>query len=342
MTSTRVRLKPDEYQILQEYRDRHKGLAAECDAVGIDIKDVKHYWYKGKHHSINVKGEGENNEAFRKWVLDTLAVNPAKYETIYYPKITDGHLLTVNPADVHLGKLCSAYETGDEYNISIAEQRLMDGVKGLLAKAQGFNIDRILLIIGNDMLHVDNAKSQTTAGTFQDTHLMWFDAFRFGVDIYKRVIELILPIAPVHVQYDPSNHDYTNGFFMAQILEALFKGCENITFNTSISHRKYFTYGENLIGTTHGDGAKEADLPMLMATEAPQDWANCKHRYMYVNHLHHKRSRDYMSVCVETLRSMSGTDSWHHRNGYQHAPKAIEGFIHHKQHGQIARITHLF
>lgn len=49
-----------------------------------------------------------------------------------------------------------------------------------------------------------------------------------------------------------------------------------------------------------------------------------------------------MSVCVEALRSPSGTDSWHHRNGFAHAPKAIEGFIHHKEHGQVARITHLF
>jgi hypothetical protein len=49
-----------------------------------------------------------------------------------------------------------------------------------------------------------------------------------------------------------------------------------------------------------------------------------------------------MSVCVETLRSPSGADSWHHRNGYQHAPKAIEGFIHHPEHGQVARLTHLF
>lgn len=30
------------------------------------------------------------------------------------------------------------------------------------------------------------------------------------------------------------------------------------------------------------------------------------------------------------------------RNSHQHAPKAVEGFIHHPQYGQIARLTHLF
>jgi hypothetical protein len=43
------------------------------------------------------------------------------------------------------------------------------------------------------------------------------------------------------------------------------------------------------------------------------------HRYVYVHHLHHKWSKDVF-VCIEGLKS-SGTDSWHHRNGYEHAPK---------------------
>ena len=54
------------------------------------------------------------------------------------------------------------------------------------------------------------------------------------------------------------------------------------------------------------------------------------------------RCSDFIGVTVESLRSPSGTDSWHHRNGYQHSPKAIEGFIHHPEHGQIARLTHIF
>jgi hypothetical protein len=48
-----------------------------------------------------------------------------------------------------------------------------------------------------------------------------------------------------------------------------------------------------------------------------------KHRYIYTQH--HKTSKDYAGITVESLRSPSGTDSWHHRNG-QHAPKAVEGF----------------
>lgn len=338
----RPRLTEEEYKVVLEFRNKHSGLVAECESKGIDVNQVNHFWYKGKDYSIHAKNGGKSREEIFEWLLAQIREHKPTYTKLYYPEIKDGHLLVIDPADVHLGKLCSAYETGDEYNIEIAENRLVEGVQGILAKSQGFNIDQILFISGNDKLHVDTPKSTTTSGTHQDTSLMWYDAFRFAVAIERRVLDMLLPIAPVHYQYNPSNHDYTNGFFMAQTVQAWYGNSTSITFDVSTAHRKYRKYHRNLIASTHGDGAKEADLALLMAHEAAEYWAECPHRYVYTHHLHHKRSKDYMSVCVETLRSPSGTDSWHHRNGYQHAPKAIEGFIHNKEHGQIARITNLF
>ena len=40
----------------------NKGIFQECEDVGIDPNQVKHYWYKGKHYSINVKGEDNSKE----------------------------------------------------------------------------------------------------------------------------------------------------------------------------------------------------------------------------------------------------------------------------------------
>lgn len=329
----------------KDYIDRIKesnpALAAECDTVGIPIEKVNHGWYKGKFWSLHFKGEDKSLWDIKEEIVKEMKAYSPKYPVIKYPKQKEGHLLVIDPADIHIGKLCSYFESKDEYNHKIAVARVKSGVAGILQKAQSYSIDKILFVIGNDALHVDNAKNTTTSGTPQDTDIMWFDAFKVAQKLLIECIEMLLTVAPVHVQYDPSNHDYVTGFMLAQSVEAWFNKCKGITFNTSISHRKYFVYGQNLIGTTHGDGAKEADLPLLMAHES-KDWNSCKHRYVYMHHIHHKKSKDYMSVCVEALRSPSGTDSWHHRNGYQHSPKAVEGFIHHKDFGQVARLTNLF
>jgi hypothetical protein len=248
----------------------------------------------------------------------------------------------LDPADIHIGKLASSFETGEEYNNQIAVQRVKEGVKGILDKTAGFNINKILFIAGNDILHIDTPRRTTTSGTFQDTDGMWYDNFLIAKQLYIELLEMLVTVADVHFCFNPSNHDYTNGFFLADTIQSWFSKSENITFDCSIAHRKYYTYGENMIGSTHGDGAKAQDLPLLMAQESPQSWAQTKHRYVYTHHVHHKTSKDYIGVTVESLRSPSGTDSWHDRNGYKGAPKAVEGFLHHPEHGQIARITHIF
>ena len=81
------------------------------------------------------------------------------------------------------------------------------------------------------------------------------------------VLEKLITVADVHYIHCPSNHDYVSGFFLSDVIKTWFHKNENITFDCSIAHRKYFRYGTNLIGATHGDGAKQNDLPLLMAEE---------------------------------------------------------------------------
>jgi hypothetical protein len=339
----RVRIYPDEIEALNNLRNLWN-VAIEN---GTDPREVKHGWIKSKESSLFIKNHNYKEPDEIK-IQNTFAKLLEEYKNYLpiYPIIertrnNDNHLLVVSPADIHIGKLCTSFEVGEDYNSQIAVKRVKAGIDGIIDKASGFNIDKILLIVGNDILHTDNTKRTTTGGTPQDTDGMWYDNFRDAFQLYIDVIEKLVMVADIHIQFNPSNHDYISGFFVAQMLETHFRHSANISFNCDISHRKYFTYGFNLIGSTHGDGAKAQNLPLLMAHEAIE-WSNCKHKYIYTHHVHHKISKDYMGVCVETLRSPSGTDSWHHKNGYQHAPKAIEAFLHNPIHGQVARLTHIF
>lgn len=327
---------------------RSEGIVDSCESLKVDPSTVKHLWKKTKDESIFVKNplyvspEEKTYLDLREELIADLKKYSPKFKKIKREKQNDSHLLVIDPADVHIGKLCSAFETGEEYNSQIAVKRVLQGVKGILNKCQGFNIDQVLFIGGNDILHIDTPQRKTTSGTPQDTDGMWYDNFLIAKQLYVDCIELLIGVADVHFTFNPSNHDYTNGFFLADVIQTYFRNNSNITFDCSISHRKYYRYHSNLIATTHGDGAKDSDLPLLMAQEAPLDWAKTKNRYVYTHHVHHKTSKDFIGVTVESLRSPSGTDSWHHRNGYQHAPKAVEGFLHSKENGQIARLTHLF
>lgn len=333
------------YERKLDKETEHKGLAKHCEERGIDISDVTLYWDKTKEYSVAVRLDKNQvtYENLRDEIIEMMDAHSPKYPNIERDFLVDGHLLVIDPADVHIGKLCTAFESGEDYNSHIAVKRVHEGVEGILQKVKGFNIDQIVLIIGNDILHVDSPKNTTTSGTSQDVCQMWYDNFLMAKQLYVEVIEKLTSVADVHVIFNPSNHDYTNGFFLADAIKSWFRHSSNITFDCSIAHRKYYRYFENLIGSTHGDGAKQADLGLLMAEEAKKDWGDTKHRYFYTHHVHHKTSKDMIGLTIESLRSPSGTDSWHHRNGYGiGGVKAIEGFLHSKVHGQICRITHIF
>ena len=316
-----------------------------CTKHGINPNDVSSYWFNdGNGISVNVKNKKNEIswEEVREEMLTTLASYRPNFEAPEYEPCFDGHCLVIDPADVHIGKLADSFETGCDYDSQTAVNRVKEGVRGILQKASGFDIEQIVFVGGNDILHIDSPQRKTTSGTPQDTDGMWFRNYKIAQQLYIDVIGSLLKIAPVHFVFNPSNHDYTHGFFLADMICNYFDNHKGFTRDADLQHRKYYVYGDNLIGTTHGDGAKNQDLPLLMATEAPREWAITKHRYIYTHHVHHKMSKDFQGVTLESLRSPSGTDGWHHRNGYQHAPKAVEGFIHHPTHGQVARLTHLF
>ncbi len=280
-------------------------------------------------------------EKFKDNIVQDLKAYSPSYPKLTRSTLSDGYCLVLDPADIHIGKLCTSFETGVDYDSQIAVMRVKEGVQGILNKASGFNIDKIIFIGGNDILHTDVPSRKTTSGTPQDTDGMWYENFLTAKKLYVDILEMLISIADVEFVFNPSNHDYMTGFMLADVVKTHFRLSKNITFNTSIAHRKYSVYGNSIIGTTHGDGAKQVDLGQLMSIEAKEYWATSEHRYFYTHHVHHKTAKDYISVTVESLRSPSPADSWHHRNGYVNKA-AVEGFIHSKTEGQVARLTHFF
>lgn len=336
----RLRLQDDEVKIIKEYR----GLKEASENQGISVDDVKHAWLKNDNASLFVKNPNfqiAKQDAFAKGLIKQLDDYSPKFKKIKRKKSKSPHLMVLDPADIHVGKLASRLEVGKDYNSQIAVKRVLDGVDGLFNASAGWDIDKINFIGGNDILHIDSPGRKTTSGTPQDTDGMWYENFLVAKQLYVDVLDKCLAVADVHFTFNPSNHDYMSGFMLAQCIESHYRNCKNITFDCSIAHRKYFSYGNNLIGTTHGDGAKLADLGSLMAHES-KDWTECTNRYFYTHHVHHKVAKDLIGCTVESLRSPSISDSWHNRNGYTGAVEAVEAFIHHPKYGQIARLTHIF
>ena len=357
----RIRLSPEEVEMVYEGRaasttnlNGNTALDIHLSERGIDKNDVvsvKHWQSASGDYRFSVVTK-EDATADTKDILNQVS-DFIENHSPYYPSVkrknkNANHLLVVNPADIHIGKYANGVETGSEYDVETACMRVLEGLEGLISKAQGFDVERVLFCIGNDVLHIDNVYNTTTKGTHQDTDGKWWEHFEVALALYVKCVEMLREIAPVDVVHSMSNHDYQSGFHLAHALKSWFRQDGEVSFDVSVAHRKYYQYGTNLIGLEHGDGAKMDNLPLLMAQEKPKMWSGTKYRYWYLHHLHHKvkhkwrDAKDFIGVTVEYMRSPSGTDSWHSRKGFSGVLKAVEGFIHEKNSGQVARLVHYF
>lgn len=344
----RYRLDEFKTRELYKFRGYDEALIDECIEQSISPEKVSSYWHKSDHFSLRVVEDNkEYQNEFRENLLKDLQEYSPCFPKIKRKKTDNGHLFIIDIADLHINKYADAYLTGAEYNSQIAVDRAIEGTKGLLQKASGFNIDKILFVIGNDVLNTDNISKSTTKFTPQDTDKSWFTAFNIAKDCYVKCLELCLSVADVDVIHCPSNHDEMSGAFLAETVNAWFRKSKNITFNTSPKYRKYYQYYNNMIELEHGHKGKMSALPLQMANEQPKMWAETKFRYGYLHHVHHQdktqfqSGKDFTGVNVTYLRSPSSADLWHAESGY-HNMVACEGFLHSKDMGRISHITNYF
>jgi hypothetical protein len=248
------------------------------------------------------------------------------------PKAHGDRLLVPCLFDVHLGKYAWGLETGTDQDTEIQRLVFRNAMTDLIHLSGG-NFERILFPIGNDFFQVNNWLNTTAKGTAVDHDGRFPKVFDAGCQEIINAIERLLQVAPVDVVWVPGNHDPETSYALAMVIEARFWHHKHVAVDRSPSPRKYFRYGKTLLGLTHGNEEKTADLPVLMAQECAQHWSETSTREWLTGHVHHKRAfttkdtLEKMGVVMRTVRALSGTDSWHHAKGFVGAHRAAEAYI---------------
>lgn len=277
-------------------------------------------------------------DAINGWDLRTTPPKKSDSNNLFVPCIFD----------LHLGKLAWGEETGEDYDYKIAVKRFKTAIEDLIAKAEGYTVERVLFPVGNDIYNSDKAKPfpQTTNGTPQMDDLRWQKLFRTGVEIITWAVGRLCTIAPVDVVTVFSNHDHERVFYLGETLSAVFEGNQYVTVDNTPRVRKYYRWGQTLIGLAHGHNEKPQDLPLTMAQEAKDSWNKTFYREWLLGHLHHGKklqtetAKDYRGVIVTYLTSPSASDAWHFERNFVGAIKGAEAYIYNKDEGKVGVVIH--
>jgi hypothetical protein len=246
--------------------------------------------------------------------------------------------------DIHFGRLTWHEESGHDFDIKIAECVVKNAVDQLLQYSNNFEVGRILLPIGNDFFNANSQLNATVKGTVQQEDTRWKKTFRAGRKLATDMIDACSEIAPVDVLFIPGNHDEERLFYLGDALECWYHQNKNVSIDNSAKSRKYYSFGNVLLGFTHGDATAIKKLPNIMQFEEPKLWGDSVHREWHTGDKHHKMDfvlevDEQVGIIVRILRSLVPEDAWTFNRGFVGSRRAAESFLWHPVDGLIAQFT---
>jgi hypothetical protein len=239
--------------------------------------------------------------------------------------------------DAHFGMRAFKEETGEaDFDLKIAEQELKAAVSYLVQTAP--KAKQGMLVDVGDFMHVDNRKQQTpNGGNLLDVDTRYNKLCRVVVMTLRYCIsQMLRKFNHVKVVCSPGNHNPDSAGWMALALSMYYENEPRVEIDTGQGAFFYHRFGKNLIGITHGDKVKLADLMEIMAADRPKEWGDTEHRYFWTGHVHHEKVMELRGGVTESFNTLAPGDAWHASSGYR-SRRQMQRIDLHKQHGIMSR-----
>jgi hypothetical protein len=226
-------------------------------------------------------------------------------------------MLEISIPDLHLGRLAWDKESGADYDSKIAYAEWMKAHRYFITEACGTDIEQVLIIIGNDFFNVDNNLSTTTRGTQQTEDTRWQKSFAVGCEACVDAVDLWVEAGfKVEVKIVPGNHDTQRVFYLGMYLSAWYNKCKAVSIDNTPNTRKYYVWGRNLIGFSHGDKDYKR-LKSVYQTEMREMLSECDNVEWHIAHTHQEKLiEDFGAVIIRTIPSLAQKSAWEYEMGF--------------------------
>ena len=141
-----------------------------------------------------------------------------------------------------------------------------------------------------------------------------------GFSLAVETVDSYAAFGPVRIIVMPGNHDSLLTWTLGKALEAYYKDCPDITFDSSPEEFKYHQFGKVLLGFNHGKGPKAGDWSKIMPADVPKMWGDTEHREFHIGHTHAKEVWEDAGIKVRVMPALSGKCYWTNMKGYRSTP----------------------
>lgn len=254
---------------------------------------------------------------------------PIDYDTDVIPWINIG--------DAHLGMLAHAAETGENFDLKIAQEELLTAIMMLIEELPP--CERIVINDLGDFTHSENFSGTTEASG----HALDCDGrFPKMIRVYSAVMRTIVETALTKAQHvdvivNQGNHSRTNDIWMAELLRVAYGHTGRVHVLNNDDVFIAYRMGKTLVMTHHSDKCKPARLADVMTTDFRKDYGETEFHYIDIGHVHHAMQlKEHPNVVVESFNHLASLDKWAHDGGYRNR-KSITMILRSRTYGEIGR-----
>jgi hypothetical protein len=249
----------------------------------------------------------------------------------------ESDLLTlITITDSHVGMLAWDKETGEDWDLIIAERCLTQTFCAMIDAAPTSAIGIINQL--GDFLHFDSLVPLTpTSKHVLDADSRYQKVVEVAVRILRRIISHALTKFPkVQVYMHEGNHDPAGSVWLRVMFAQLFENNPSVSIGMSPNPYTIYEHGVNFLGFHHGHLSKKEKLPLLFAAKFAAEWGRTTHRVIHCGHLHNVHEQEHAGITVFQHATIAAPDAYAARNGYISKRQAVS-CTYHKDRGEIAR-----
>lgn len=246
-------------------------------------------------------------------------------------------LMTVIPlGDPHIGMLSWGEETGQDWDLKIAERYFCKAFSEIVMSAPRSK-ECVILNLG-DFFHSDNMEGLTSRSKHAlDMDSRYGKMIRIGVKIIRQMIESGLRHHDVvRVVNCIGNHDDIGSQWLNVLLHHAYENEPRVIIDRTVGPFNYVVWGDVLWGAHHGHSCKASQLAGVMACDMAKEWGKAKWRYWYTGHIHNDSAKEFPGVKWESFRTLAAKDAYATWGGYR-AGQDIKAIVLHRKRGEIAR-----
>ena len=246
--------------------------------------------------------------------------------------------------DAHVGLFAWRDEVRNDYDVNIAENRVLNSIDDMVEELRPYPIEKIIMPVGNDYLHFDNARHKTSTGDhLLDTDSRYGKVYLAGLRGLCYMVERALEITnEIEIIYVPGNHDLVTSYTLVVALAQRYRNEPRVKVDLNFNPRKYRKFGRTLLGFDHGQKCPAAKLALIMHEEARDLLDNVIYKEWQVGHTHQRKETRFMgveptnSVLVRTNPCLTNVDLWHYQQGFISEPvKSVEAWRYSKETGYV-------